>query len=448
MALSIGSIDFTPNAPSAGGGGGVPLFSIGLIVKNEEHTLPKLYECIKDFIKAGGEAVILDTGSTDNTVHIAKEMGFKTYIASRSFVETLNAKNIKNIKRLHIEEEDEKSASEIFKTDISFFNFGRARNELHKYVTNEILIQLDGSDTLAAFDFRRIDAMIRGGVRRFEYTQIYGPVELTISRFYSKSVDVWEGRTHEILTHRASNKIEMLDKSTLTVVHNYQQKKRTYLAGLFTDILEKPDHTRTLYYLGRELMFAGLFRSSIKMLTKYVNRPDCWVPERSSGYCLIGACYEYLGKDHFPAAFESYNKGFIAFNGWREPLLKMARLCQRTDEFQRGLCYATAALAVRRMSAFAEPSCNYLGLPHEIAYWGYHFTGREKEACTHWKIASLMEPMHDKYQHDAQFFDRPENFIQPLLAYHLPMPAQGPTSTQVPEMKMGPVPIPAPSESS
>ncbi len=135
MALSISSVDFRPNSAhtragggGSGGGGGAPLFSIGLIVKNEENTLPKLYACIKEFIQAGGEAVILDTGSTDNTVHIAKEMGFKTYIANRSFVETLNAKNIKNIRRIHIEEEDDQMAGEIFKTDISFFNFGRARN--------------------------------------------------------------------------------------------------------------------------------------------------------------------------------------------------------------------------------------------------------------------------------------------------------------------------------
>ncbi len=396
------------------------LFSIGLIVKNEEYTLPKLYENIKEFINNGGEVVLLDTGSTDNTVHLAKSYGFKTYIAQRSFMETLSGKSIKMLKKLHIEEDESERANSLFKDDHTYFNFGMARNELHKYVTNDILIQIDGSDTVPVFDFEYInDLIVNEGIRRFEYTQIYGPVELTISRFYDKNVDVWEGRTHEILTHKSKKEIKFLTKDKLTVVHNYQPKKRTYLSGLFSDVLEKPNHTRTLYYLGRELMFSGLFKSSIKMLLKYVNQKDCWIPERSSAYCLIGNCFEHMGKDYYSDAFKAYNDAFISFNGWREPLLKAARLCQRTDEFQRGLCYAMASLSINRISAFAEPSCNYLGLPHEIAYWGYHFTGRSQEACTHWKIAQTLEPTHEKYNNDAQFFDKPEMFDTIRLKHYL-----------------------------
>lgn len=395
------------------------LFSIGLIVKNEEKTLPQLYENIKDFVINGGEVVILDTGSTDNTVNIAKSYGFKTYIAERSFIESLSPKSIKMLKKTHIEEDELENANLLFKEDHTYFNFGRARNELHKYVSNDIFIQIDGSDTLPSFDFEYIHQQIKNNIHRFEYTQIYGPVELTISRFYDKSIDVWEGRTHEILTHKSKKDIMILSKDKLTVIHNFQPKKRTYLAGLFADILEKPNHTRTLYYLGRELMFSGLFKSSIKMLTKYVHQKDCWIPERSSAYCLIGNCYEQLGKNEYVNAFKAYNDGFIAFNGWREPLLKMARLSQRTDEFQRGLCYAMASLSVNRISAFAEPSCNYLGLPHEIAYWGYFFTKREREACTHWKIAITLEPNHEKYKNDAQYFNKPEMFDIVTLKHYL-----------------------------
>jgi glycosyltransferase involved in cell wall biosynthesis len=395
------------------------LFSIGLIVKNEEKTLPKLYENIKTFINNGGEVVLLDTGSTDNTVNLAKSYGFKTYCAQRSFIETLSKKSIKILKNVHIEENENNYANELFKDDHTYFNFGKARNELHKYVSNDLLIQIDGSDTLPIFDFEYINTQIINGARRFEYTQIYGIVELTISRFYDKNVDIWEGRTHEILTHKSKKEIMVLPKDKLIVNHNYQPKKRTYLSGLFADILEKPNHTRTLYYLGRELMFSGLFKSSIKMLTKYVNQKDCWIPERSSAYCLIGNCYEHMGKEYYGEAFKAYNDAFISFNGWREPLLKAGRLCQRTDEFQRGLCYAMASLSINRISAFAEPSCNYLGLPHEIAYWGYYFTKRNREACTHWKIAYTLEPNNEKYINDAQYFDKPELFDIIILKSYL-----------------------------
>ena len=392
----------------AGAGAGVGadpiLFTVGLIVKNEENTLPNLYASLREFMEAGGEVVILDTGSTDNTVHIAKEYGMKTFIANRSFIESLSLKDIKNIRKKHIDEEDFEKAKAMVRNDVKFFNFSAARNELHKYITNKILFQLDGCDTLDHFDFRFINQKIKEGVTRFEYLQIYSGIQLNISRFYHIERERWECRIHEILTHNEGfENILALPHEILTVVHNYQPKPRSYLEGLFADVLAMPNNTRTLYYLGRELLFQGLNRSAIQMLRKYVSQKDAWIPEKSSGFCLIAQAYENM--EDFQSAFQAYNDAFITFNGWREPLLRMGRLCQRTDEFQRGLCYATAALSIERKSAFAEPVANYLGLPHEIAYWGYHFTGRRREACMHWRLAVEAEPDHEKYNHDRQFFE-------------------------------------------
>ena len=379
------------------------LFTVGLIVKNEEKMLPRLYECLKNFMEAGGEVVMLDTGSADNTVHLAKELGFKIYVANNVFIESLSQKDIKNIKKKHIDEDDIEKARSMIRNDVKFFNFSAARNELHKYVKTKILFQLDGCDTLDNFDFRFINNCIKDGVTRFEYMQVYSGIQLNISRFYNIDTEKWVGRIHEILTHNEGfDKIISLPHEALTVVHNYQSKPRSYLEGLFADILEKPNNTRTLYYLGRELLFQGLHRSAIKMLRTYVSQKDAWIPEKSSGYCLIGQCYENL--NDLTNASYAYNDAFITYNGWREPLLKMGRLCQRTDEFQRGLCYAMAALSIERKSAFAEPMCNYMGLPHEIAYWGYHFTGRRKEACMHWKLAFTAEPTHEKYINDEKYF--------------------------------------------
>jgi glycosyltransferase involved in cell wall biosynthesis len=396
-------------------------FSIGLIIKNESLRLPILYENLKNFMNDGGEVVILDTGSDDDSVKIAKSYGFKVYISNKQFNEYLSNKDVKKVINEYIEPQDVSKFNELIVSN-KYFNFGKARNELHNYVSNDILIQIDGSDTLSHFDYHYINNQIKSNnINRFEYTQIYSSVELTISRFYNKNIDTWQDRIHEILTHNNSNKTLKLPKHILTIVHNYQPKTRNYLSGLFANLLEKPTHTRTLYYLGRELMFSSLYLSSIKMLNKYVERPDCWIPERSSAYCLIGNCYENLSpnKEYFNHAFKAYNDAFIAFNGWREPLLKMARLTQRTDEFQRGLCYSMAALSINRVSAFAEPMQNYLGLPHEIAYWGFHFTGRNREACSHWKVAITLEPNHQKYNNDSRFFNKPELFDQNILNMYL-----------------------------
>ncbi len=50
--------------------------SLCMIVKNEEEHLGKCLDCLKDIVD---EMIVVDTGSTDGTVEIAKEKGAKVY---------------------------------------------------------------------------------------------------------------------------------------------------------------------------------------------------------------------------------------------------------------------------------------------------------------------------------------------------------------------------------
>ncbi len=53
-----------------------PLISACMIVKNEEHFLPQCLRSIRDLVD---EIVIVDTGSTDNTIQIAERFGARIY---------------------------------------------------------------------------------------------------------------------------------------------------------------------------------------------------------------------------------------------------------------------------------------------------------------------------------------------------------------------------------
>jgi len=49
------------------------------IARNEEKTIGRLILSLKDFTDAGGEIVVLDTGSTDNTVELCRYLGVKVF---------------------------------------------------------------------------------------------------------------------------------------------------------------------------------------------------------------------------------------------------------------------------------------------------------------------------------------------------------------------------------
>ncbi len=53
-----------------------PTLSVCMIVKNEEKSLPRCLESIKN---VADEIIIVDTGSTDNTMSIARDFGAKVY---------------------------------------------------------------------------------------------------------------------------------------------------------------------------------------------------------------------------------------------------------------------------------------------------------------------------------------------------------------------------------
>ncbi|MFN3533586.1 MAG: glycosyltransferase family 2 protein, partial [Candidatus Brocadia sp.] len=53
-----------------------PTLSACMIVKNEEKFLPQCLQSIKDAVD---EVIIVDTGSTDKTVEIAKSFGARVY---------------------------------------------------------------------------------------------------------------------------------------------------------------------------------------------------------------------------------------------------------------------------------------------------------------------------------------------------------------------------------
>lgn len=384
------------------------LFTIALIARNEEENIMELGKNLKQYIDIGLEVVLIDTGSTDNTVKIAKKYNFNVYVP-----DNLNELNCK-LQNFEIEFINN---NVIIKDDLSilknthidytkYFNFSLARNIIKKVETkNDMILFIDASDRIVNLNYDIINKLLSNGMQRFEYYLYAGSEKLKISRFYNKTIENWECRVHEVLSvNTPREKIVQLDESILKVQHFYKNKTRNYLGGLLIDYINNMKNTRYIYYLGREFYFLKMYDSSMNVLKQYLDSDIKmgWDVERSSASIIIGECY--LNMNDLKNANKYFMNAFDIYQGWREPLIKAARLCQKTDEFRKGIALAHACLGLESVDGFSEDTRNYTTVPFEILYWGYFWTNKKELAKKYWKLCIELEPENSKYVEDAKFF--------------------------------------------
>ena len=379
-----------------------PLFSIVVVARNEEWPLPKLLWSLEGFLERGGEVLVVDTGSTDDTIAIAKRRGCRVEVVNEQFDSRLDSAQAARI------EDRFARAGEgpLVTAGQRLFHFGEARQYAGLLAANDFVLQLDGSDEVLALDIDAFDGWIGSeGVSAFEYGQRYGNVELRISRFYDRRRYQWEGRVHELLGATVgadaapASKIRC-DPTQLKVRHDPNKgKSRNYLAGLALQVLECPEKPRWWHYLGRELLYDGWYESAIPTLEAHAKMENAWSAERSQSLCFVGDCLEKLGRGG--EAMESYRRACTLDPTRREPLLRLATACSRRREFEAAAHWARQSLDIPRTSAYPE-----LGawVPHSLLYWSLFWLHRRDEARVHWDAYRAQAPQECMIQEHARLF--------------------------------------------
>ena len=125
--------------------GGRPTISACLIVKNEEKFLPQCLESIKNAVD---EIIIVDTGSTDRTVEIAKSYGAKVY---------------------HHPWRN---------------SFSEARNHSLSYATCDWILQIDADESLEQADIPLLHSLIRTDSHNAILVAIYSTLPGGQSKHY------------------------------------------------------------------------------------------------------------------------------------------------------------------------------------------------------------------------------------------------------------------------
>lgn len=297
------------------------------VCKDEEQFVERFMVNLKE----ADMVIIGDTGSTDKTVEKFKENG-----------------------------------AIVYEIPIKPWRFDKARNELLKYIPEDV-------DICVAID---VDEVINVGWRetledawqpnsclgRYQYIWSFNPdgspaVQFIQHRIHSRKNYHWIYPTHEVLEYTGKGQQEDVFIPGLVVEHYPDNSKdRSFNVGLLELAMkEYPDDVRNLHYLGREYMFVNHYDDAIETLKKYLNHPRSnWDEERSASMRFIGRCYN--GKGDYLQAKAWMLKAIAETPNIRDSYIELAFLAYGKQDWNTVYFAVADALKIKEMNTLGYPS--------------------------------------------------------------------------------------------
>jgi len=304
------------------------------ICKNEEKFVKRWYESMKE----ADLVVVLDTGSTDNTVSELKKCG--------AIVKELN---------------------------ITPWRFDVARNESLKLVPDDIDICVctDLDEVFEPGWREKVENSWKNSITRLRYNynwnfDDYGnpATSFYINKIHSRHDYKWTHPVHEVLTYIGWEK-EIEEQCDGIVVNHYadnNKSRSSYLPLLEMSVEEDPNDDRNMHYLGREYMFYNKWNEAIETLKKHLNLPTAtWKDERCASMRFIARCY--IGLENNEEAKVWYEKAISEAPYLREAYVEKANLEYNENN------YSDAYILLKKAFEIKNKSNSYI---NEEFCWNYY----------------------------------------------------------------------------
>jgi len=385
-----------------------PKISICVVARNAERTYKRLFDSLREFKERGGDMVLVDTGSTDNTRDIYLAFGFRVHPVGDKFQiavpEDVTRQVNENAKAL--------GDPEIIPPGSSLFNFAAARNHAASLALNDYIINPDADEELTVFDIDAVEQTF-GRYSRFRYDFVFShnadgtPYHqfVTDTRASDRRYWRWKGHVHE------TNEAIGGDKSTMGYVppnvfkiEHWQVPSPTrgnYLPGLAYACHVEPHNDRNCHYYARELMYRKFNRSAIEEFKRHLKLSK-WDAERSQSMLFMGDCYDRLGDTESKLYW--YHRAADECGTRREPFMRLAWHWYTKGDHRKASNYASAALDIPKSAFYGDIPENYTHAPHQILYWAQWWLGDRLASRFHWQKALAFSPKHPKFLADAQFY--------------------------------------------
>lgn len=347
------------------------------ICKNEEKFARRWAESMSE----ADQIVVLDTGSTDNTVEILRGLGAEV---TQEVIDPWRFDTARN-RALDLVPED---ADICVCTDLDEVFCPGWRNELEEAWTPEAGqcryhyvwdIREDGGDGTT-----------------FWYEKIH-----------SRRGWQWKRPVHEVLEWCGDGQPGVMVYADGVRLRHYPDQNKSrgqYLELLELSVREDPEDDRNMHYLGREYMFRERWDDCIQTLQRHLALPSAtWADERCASMRYIAMAF--LRKGDVSSAKNWYLRAVAEAPYLREPYVDLAAMLYYLEEWDGVIYFTGGAMGIlEKPDSYICEERAWGSFLYDIRSIALYHTGRITQALEMARKALEIEPSNERLKGNVRFF--------------------------------------------
>ncbi|PKM50477.1 MAG: glycosyl transferase [Firmicutes bacterium HGW-Firmicutes-7] len=348
--------------------------SLCMIVRDEEKVLDRCLSSIMDVLD---EIIVIDTGSKDKTIEIAKNYKAKIY---------------------HFSWDN---------------NFASARNFAFSKATKDYILWLDADDILYPKELEKLADLkqaLNGDIDAYSMIYHYEVDEnenVLLSFRRNRLVRrekgfMWYGAVHEYLDIYGKT----ID-TDICITHKRIKAVSDRNLKIYEERLQKGIKlsTRDIYYYGKELYDHEDYERAIDYFLDFIDCEDAWIEEKIAACLKIARYYTWFGLYNQSRTY--CYKTFEYGKPRPEVCCQMGSNYFEESKIEQAIYWYSLALRVGQddhPDAFTNPACSSW-LPHLQLCMCYYKLGDVQKAKKHNEEALKHNKNHESILFNQKFFD-------------------------------------------
>lgn len=346
--------------------------SVYAISKNEEKFAARWAKSMSE----ADSVIVLDTGSTDNTVKILS--AFPNVTVFSEAVSPWRFDTARNISLSKVPEE----ADYCVCTDLDEVFPEGWREKLE----NALSLSPD------SVSYRYVWAYNEDGSENTVFN---------IEKIHRRQGFLWTHPVHEVLKFTGDTKKTVFAEGlTLSHYPDSTKSRSSYLPLLELSVKESPEDDRNVHYLGREYMFYRRYSEAIETLKYHLSlKSALWQDERCASMRYIARCFSALEKPseallwHLRACAEAPYT--------REPWMETAEFFYRQQNWHGVITFINKALEItNRTDTYITDSSNWKEKPYDLLSIAYFYTGNREKAIENAQKALTLSPDDERIKNN------------------------------------------------